>query len=95
MVSRHVVGGCPHRNGRYVSLSRLAQRSASMQALLEPWAAQQGVYTKQLNDSFIVALEIASGTGKEAVVRSLVDRLREMGAVLSVLPPGLTGEPGE
>lgn len=62
-----------------------------VRALLEPWAAQQGVFTTDQDDNFVVALDIACGEEKDMVVRGLVDRLKEIADVLYVLSPKTDG----
>lgn len=60
-------------------------RALEVRALLEPWAAKEGVFTTFQNDEFAVAVDIACGEDKDRVVRSVVDRLKEIADVLYVL----------
>jgi hypothetical protein len=62
-------------------------RAQEVRTLLEPWAAQQGVFTASQGDNFVVALDIACGEEKDVVVNSLVQRLNEIAGILSVLAP--------
>jgi hypothetical protein len=47
--------------------------------------------TSHEDGSFVVALDIASGEDREQVVAGLVNRLKEMASVLSVLKSNPTG----
>ena len=69
-------------------------RASEVRTLLEPWAAQQGVLTAAQGDNFVVALDVACGEEKDAVVSSLVHRLKEIASVLSILAPN-NGKPEE
>ena len=60
-------------------------RALEVRALLEPWAAKEGVFTTFQNDEFAVAVDIACGEDKDQVVRSVVDRLKALADVLCVL----------
>lgn len=61
-------------------------RAREVQALLEPWAAQKRVFATSHEDgSFVVAIDIMTGEDKEQVVSGIVNRLKEMADVLSVL----------
>lgn len=61
-------------------------RANEVCALLEPWAAQQRVFTTSHDDgSFVVALDIAFGEDKDQVVASIVSRLQEMANFLALL----------
>jgi hypothetical protein len=67
-------------------------RALEVRALLEPWAAKEGVLTTFQNDELAVAVDIAFGEDKDQVVRSVVDRLKGIADVLYVLnlkPVGL------
>jgi hypothetical protein len=67
-------------------------RAPEVQALLEPWAAQQRVFTTSQEDgSFVVALDIASGEDKDQVVAGIVVRLEEMAGRLAALEPRAKG----
>jgi hypothetical protein len=61
-------------------------RATEVRALLEPWAANTtGVFVNQEDNCFVVALDIAFGEEKEIVVRAIVNRLKAISDVLSVL----------
>lgn len=67
-------------------------RALEVRPLLEPWAAKEGVLTTFQNDELAVAVDIAFGEDKDQVVRSVVERLKGIADVLSVLklkPVGL------
>jgi hypothetical protein len=58
--------------------------------LLEPWAAkkEKGVVLASAEDNHLaVAIDCPLGQEKEVVVRGIVDRLKEIATVLSVLKP--------
>ena len=54
--------------------------------LIEPWAAKKGIFTTTENGNFAIAIELALSEEKDAVAKSIADRLREIGDVLSALP---------
>lgn len=58
-----------------------------VRALLEPWAIKRGVFANREDEFFAMAIDIACHEDKDQVVRGIVDRLKEMAGVLSVLPP--------
>lgn len=60
-------------------------RAGEARALLEPWAAREGVCTVWEGGAFHLALDIAAGEEKDLVVRRVADRLKDMAAELSVL----------
>jgi|ERR1019366_4759601 hypothetical protein len=61
-------------------------RAREVRVLLEPWAAQNGVFaTSHEDDSFVVAIDIAYGEEKDQVVGAIVSRLKEIACVLSKL----------
>ena len=61
-------------------------RAGEVRAILEPWAAQTGVFVAtQPNGDFVVAIEIWCGQEKVAVVRAIVDQLGALGKVLEPL----------
>jgi len=61
-------------------------RAREVRALLEPWAAEKGVFTaSQENDSFLVALDIPFGEEQDQVVRAVANRLKEVAHILSPL----------
>jgi len=62
-------------------------RAHEVRALVEPWAAKQGLFTALQNDEFVVAVDIVFGEDKDQVVRNIVDRFKEIADVLSVLNP--------
>lgn len=66
-------------------------RAHEVRALVEPWAAKQGLFTTSQNDEFVVAVDIAFGEDKDQVVRSIVDRFKGIADVLSVLNPKSVG----
>ncbi len=68
-------------------------RAPEVQAILEPWAAQRGVFVTRYGDGhFVVALDIEYGEDKAGVVAGIVARLGEMAVRLAVLKPGPQGE---
>ena len=60
-------------------------RADDVRLLLEPWAAKKGIPTTRHSDEFAVPVDIAVGEDKDQVVRVIVDRLKEIAAVLSEL----------
>jgi hypothetical protein len=66
-------------------------RAHEVRALIEPWAAKEGLFTACQNDEFVVAVDIAFGEDKDQVVRSIVDRLKGIADDLSVLNPKSVG----
>lgn len=66
-------------------------RAHEVRALMQPWAAKEGVFTADENDGFVVAVDVALGEDKDQVVRSVVARMKEIGEVLSSLGPTAAG----
>jgi hypothetical protein len=64
-------------------------RADEVRRLIEPWAAKEGFFTTFQNDEFAVALDIACGEGKDRVVGSIVDDLKEIAEALHALRPKL------
>lgn len=61
-------------------------RAREVRPLLEPWAAQRGVFaTSHENDSFVVAIDIPFGEEKDQVIKTIASRLKEISSVLSKL----------
>jgi len=64
-------------------------RAREVQALLEPWATQNGVFTASQDNNederFVVAINIEFGEEKDQVTNAIADRLKEMAFVLSGL----------
>lgn len=54
-------------------------RAQEVRHLIEPWAAQEGVNAATVNEEVVVALDIPIAEEKLEVIRSLVDRIREIG----------------
>jgi len=62
-------------------------RAHEVRALLEPWAAQEGVFvTTQPEGGFAVAIDISCGEEKASVIRGIVDQFAEIGRALKPLP---------
>lgn len=61
-------------------------RGHEVRELIEPWAEQNCVLTSCSNQGIAIALEIPQGEEKDAVVRSLVNDLKAVAAVLQGLP---------
>ena len=67
-------------------------RASEVRPLLEPWSAQRSILATSHDDgSFVVAIDIMTGEDKEQVVSEIVNRLKEMADVLSVLKSNPTG----
>jgi hypothetical protein len=62
-------------------------RAHEVQALLEPWAAKNGVFTASQDDDFVIALDLPVGEEKDMVVSAVVDRLKQIADVLTKLKP--------
>jgi hypothetical protein len=62
-------------------------RSREVRELLEPWAAQTRVFTASENDHFVVAVDMPFGEEKDTVARAIVERLKQIAGVLSVMKP--------
>jgi hypothetical protein len=61
-------------------------RALEVRSLLEPWAAKEGVLPVFENGEVSIGLDLVAGEEKDLVVRSLVDRLKEIADLLAVLP---------
>ena len=55
--------------------------------MLGPWTARKGLFLVDEDQLVAIALELPAGEEKDEVVRSVVDRLREIAEILSELPP--------
>jgi hypothetical protein len=63
-------------------------RAHEVRTLLEPWAAQKGVFVAaQADNSFAVAIDIPCGEEKTSVVRGIVDQFAEISKTLAPLSP--------
>ena len=62
-------------------------RAHEVQALLEPWAEKNGVFTASQHDDFIVAMDLPVGEEKDTVVSAVVKRLKQIADVLTTLKP--------
>jgi hypothetical protein len=62
-------------------------RGQEVRPLIEPWATQKGILTATSGQGVAIAFEIPEGEEKNGVVRSLVDNLKAVAAVLDALPP--------
>ena len=60
-------------------------RALEVRTIVEPWAAKEGILTTYENGEFAIAVDIAIGEDKDQVVRSVVNRLKEIAVVLSGL----------
>jgi len=60
-------------------------RAREVMAKLEPWAEKEGVFTKLVDDNFVVAIDMAFGDEKDLVVRGVVERLKDIAEVLREL----------
>jgi len=60
-------------------------RSHEVRALLEPWAAKEGIFTVWQYNEFYVAVDIETGEEKDTVVRSIVDQLKQIADMLAEL----------
>jgi len=61
-------------------------RSREVWQLLEPKAEKEGVFSKFVDDDFIVAIDLACGEEKEQVVRNIVNQLKWIADGLHDLP---------
>ncbi len=68
--------------------------ASEVRELLEPWAAQNKVFTASGENDFVVAIDIPVREEEKTVVRAIVNRLKEIGDILSVLKPRATGDSG-
>ncbi len=62
-------------------------RAQDVRRLIEPWAAKNDILTATYKDDFAIALDIPVGEEKAGVIRSVVDDLKAIAAVLDALPP--------
>ena len=62
-------------------------RAQEVRPLVEPWAAQNGILTASSDHTIAIALDIPVGEEREGVIRSLVDDIKAIAAVLGALPP--------
>jgi len=62
-------------------------RAFEVCALLEPWIARTGVTSVMENESFSVGVDLPTGEEMDHVVRSVVDRLRDIAVELAGLEP--------
>jgi hypothetical protein len=62
-------------------------RAREVWPLLEPKAEKEGIFSKFVDDEFVVAIDMAFGEEKDQVVRNVVDRLKWIADVLHDLPP--------
>jgi hypothetical protein len=62
-------------------------RGQEVRSLIESWAAKNGILTAAIDHGIAIALEIQVGEDKAGVVRSLVDDIKALAAVLETLPP--------
>jgi hypothetical protein len=70
-------------------------RATEVRPLVEPWAAKNRILTATTNRDFAVALEIPVGEEKANVIRSLVDDLKPIAAVVDALPQKQSARLGE
>lgn len=61
-------------------------RGHDVRPLIETWATQYGILTATSDRDIAIALEILEGEEKDAVIRSLVDDIKRVAAVLEGLP---------
>ena len=61
-------------------------RSREVWPLIEPQAEKEGVFTKLVDDEFVIAIDMAFGEEKDQVVRSVVDRLKWISDAMRDLP---------
>ena len=62
-------------------------RAHEVRTLLDPWATRKGVFSAMDDQNVVIALNLPVGEDKDEVVRSVVDRLKEIAEILSALPP--------
>jgi hypothetical protein len=60
-------------------------RARQVMSLLEPWADKEGIFTKLVDDEFVVAIDMPFGEEKDEVIKSVVERLKEITYVLREL----------
>ena len=61
-------------------------RAREVWPLLEPKAEKEGVFTKFVDDEFVVAIDMEFGKEKDQVIRSVVDRLKWISDAMHDLP---------
>lgn len=61
-------------------------RAREVWPLIVPRAEKEGVFTKLVNDEFIIAIDIPPGAEKDVVVGYIVDRMKWVADVLNNLP---------
>jgi hypothetical protein len=57
-------------------------RALQVMNLLEPWADKENIFTKLVDDEFVVAIDMPFGEEKDEVVRAVVERLKEITYIL-------------
>jgi hypothetical protein len=62
-------------------------RAQEVRRLIEPWATRNRILTATSDHTFAIALDIPIGEEKAGVIRSLVEDLKAIAAVLEALPP--------
>lgn len=62
-------------------------RALEVRVVLEPWTEREGIVSVVENDQFAVGIDLETGEEMSRVVRSIVDRLRDIAAELSGLRP--------
>ena len=62
-------------------------RAHEVRPLLDPWAAREGVFSAMDDQKVLIAVDLPVGKDKDEVVRSVVDRLKEIAEILIALPP--------
>ena len=63
-------------------------RAHEVRAVLEPWIERNGItYSEEDDGGFAVGIDVLTGEEPDQVARSIVNRLREVAAELSGLPP--------
>jgi hypothetical protein len=65
-------------------------RAKEVAPVIEPWAAKSGILTATYDGDFAIALDIPVGEEKTGVIRSLVDDIKAIAAVLNTLPAKTT-----
>ena len=60
-------------------------RALEVRAVLEPWTERQRLYCSAQDDEFGVGIDLVAGEEQEHVIRSIVNRLRDVAAELSSL----------
>jgi len=60
-------------------------RARQVMSLIEPWAEKEGIFTKLVDDEFVVAIDMPFGEEKDEVIKVVVERLKEIAYVLREL----------